>query len=143
MSLAIPREHQAILQWWGWKYIRKKQNQQNPYNGQKTSAWHRYLPLNFSDVSSSTVHWNPVYVVVLKAYIFFFASSMLTHKQRFHVYEITVMEKMPPTTATITVLISIIEECLFYHCPFRICILILWPGRSLNRRKIITLFWDR
>jgi len=64
-------------------------------------------------------------VVVLKAYIFFFASSMLTHKHRFHIYEITVMEKMPPTTATITVLISIIEEYLFYHCPFRICILIL------------------
>lgn len=35
------------------------------------------VPLNFSDVSSDTVHWNPVYVVVLKAYMFFLASSML------------------------------------------------------------------
>lgn len=44
------------------------------------AQWYGYLPLNFSDVSSDTVHWNPVYVVVLNAYMFFFASSMLAFK---------------------------------------------------------------
>ena len=68
-SVNMPKQVRNLVRNSFFERKRKKQGYQN------------YTPLNFSDSCSVMIAWNPWYVVVLQAYIFFLASSKLTQPQ--------------------------------------------------------------